>query len=600
MEKLNKILRKNFKSLAFFYRYLRYKIIVLILMTIIVGLLDGFGLAMFLPLLELVADQNVTVSPEKMGKLSFIINGINAIGLQMNLTVVLLTMLFFFIIKGIIAYFYSYLGVIYQQFFISKIRVENINALGNYSYDIFVSADAGKIQNTLSGEVQRVIMSFNTYIQMLQQLFLIITYSALALVVNPQFAALVVVGGVLTNFLFSILYKKTKSLSKELVIRNSQFQGKLIQSVTYFKYLKATGSVSKYFKNLKDKVYDIEETMRSMGILNSIMGGIREPLMIGIVVAVILIQVNILGGSLASIIISLLFFYRGLTSVSLLQTSYNKFLSFSGSLSNMEEFITHLKTNKQKNGKIEFKTFKNKIELKNISFAFNPNEFILRDINLTINKNDSVAFVGESGSGKTTLMNIICGLLSPNNGKCLIDSQNSNNLNITSFQKRIGYITQDPVIFDDTVFNNVTFWSEKSEENLMRFWEALRKAHIIDFIKENTHKEEARLGNNGINLSGGQKQRISIARELFKDIDFLLLDEATSALDSETEKEIQQNIDQLKGKFTIIIIAHRLSTIKNVDRVVVLNKGKIEQIGNYTDLIQKSSSFKRMVKLQEV
>jgi subfamily B ATP-binding cassette protein MsbA len=197
-------------------------------------------------------------------------------------------------------------------------------------------------------------------------------------------------------------------------------------------------------------------------------------------------------------------------------------------------------------------------------------------------------------------MNVMSGLLIPSSGYLYIDGHNATELDITSFQKRIGYITQEPVIFDDSVFNNVTFWSEKNEHNLKRFWEALRKAHIYDFVREQKDVEGARLGNNGINLSGGQKQRISIARELYKDVDFLFMDEATSALDSETEKQIQRNIDELKGQYTIVIIAHRLSTIKNADRVVVLKQGEIEQVGTYRELIQKSDAFNKMVEFQEV
>ena len=182
----------------------------------------------------------------------------------------------------------------------------------------------------------------------------------------------------------------------------------------------------------------------------------------------------------------------------------------------------------------------------------------------------------------------------------MIDGLDSQEVNIHSFQKRIGYITQEPVVFDDTIYNNVTFWAEKTLENQDRFQEALRKASILDFVMEQPKQENARLGNNGINLSGGQKQRISIARELYKEVDLLFMDEATSALDSETERAIQENIDALKGQYTILIIAHRLSTIKNADRVVVLNRGEIERIGTYKELIEKSNSFRRMVELQEL
>jgi subfamily B ATP-binding cassette protein MsbA len=154
------------------------------------------------------------------------------------------------------------------------------------------------------------------------------------------------------------------------------------------------------------------------------------------------------------------------------------------------------------------------------------------------------------------------------------------------------------VIFNDTIFNNVTFWDEPTAENKERFIEALKKASIYDMVMSQPLEGDALLGSNGINVSGGQKQRLSIARELYKEVDFLFMDEATSALDSETEKEIQENIEQLKGKYTLIIIAHRLSTIKDADRIVILNKGEIVQVGNFEELFMNSASFKKMVELQ--
>ena len=135
---------------------------------------------------------------------------------------------------------------------------------------------------------------------------------------------------------------------------------------------------------------------------------------------------------------------------------------------------------------------------------------------------------------------------------------------------------------------------------MVRFHKALEQANILELIDGLEKKEDSRLGNNGISLSGGQKQRISIARELYKEVNFLFMDEATSALDSETERAIQENIDLLRGQYTILIIAHRLSTIKNADRVMVLKHGRIEHIGTYEELIEQSDSFKRMVELQEL
>lgn len=593
-------LKKHLPALAYFYHHLRYRLVLLLVVSILVGLLDGLGLAMFLPLLELVADSNAQASSAAMGNLAFILDGLQALGLQLTLTVVLLTMLGFFVFKGIARYISSYLNVIYQQYFIRKIRVETIDALTEYRYQAFVSADAGAIQNTLSGEVQRVVQAYRMYSQMLQQGILVLTYASLAFLANPEFALLVLVGGVLSNFAFSVLYKKTKVLSQRFVKSSHSFQGLLIQKVAFFKYLKATGSIQHYAKNLKEKVYEIEDSVRKMGALNSIMTGVREPLMMAIVVGTILVQVHLMGGSLATIILSLLFFYRALSSVTTLQTSYNQFLSFSGSLTNMTAFVAELRAQREQNGSSLLPSFQRAISVENVSFGYQPGDLILQDLKLSLHRNETLALVGESGSGKTTLMNLLSGLLQPSQGQVRVDGQDMAQLDLLSFQSRIGYITQEPVIFDDTVFNNVSFWAEKTPENLSRCWAALEQASIADFVREQPDVEDARLGNNGINLSGGQKQRISIARELYKDVDFLFMDEATSALDSETERVIQENIDRLKGQYTILIIAHRLSTIRNADRVAVLNNGELEAVGGYDELISGSSKFKKMIQLQEL
>ena len=239
------------------------------------------------------------------------------------------------------------------------------------------------------------------------------------------------------------------------------------------------------------------------------------------------------------------------------------------------------------------------VNLSNVSFKYNENK-VLKDVSLSIQKNETIAFVGESGSGKTTLVNIISGLLPVHDGEFKVNNILSSDLNLKSLQSKIGYITQDPVIFNDSVYNNVTFWDEKNELNIDRFWNAIRQAAVFEFVESLQEKERTILGNNGVNLSGGQRQRISIARELYKEVEILILDEATSALDSETEKAIQKNIEELKGRYTILIVAHRISTIKNADRIVVMKNGKISNIASFNSLIEESPYFKRLVELQEI
>lgn len=589
---------KYFSNFTYFYKILKYRIFISVFLSIGVGVLDGFGLAMFLPLLQMVGDSSM-VESEGLGKLGFLLEGMESIGLSPNLLTILMIMSLFFILKGIVQYVNSIYGVILKQFFVKSLRINLSDALSKMSFKAFAMSDAGRIQNTMSGEVMRISKAYLGYFGAFQQVVMVIVYMLFAFFIDSRFAILICIGGGLTNFIYKTIYKATKVSSRKLTRGLNFYQGLILQFVTYFKYLKATGYIKKYNHKLKNSINNIEEHNRRIGKLNSIVNAIREPILIIVVSIVILVQVNLLNGTMGTILISLLFFYRALSALMQMQTHYNDFLGVSGSMDNMTLFEQELKVAEEIDGQIKLEKFNKAIELKNVGFEYSGIE-ILKDINLNIIKNQTIAIVGESGSGKTTLINILSGLMPVSFGELLIDGVNSINLNKESFQRRIGYITQEPVIFSDTIFNNISFWAEPTLDNYERFEWAMHQASIDLFVSELPDKENTMLGNNGINLSGGQKQRISIARELFKNVDILVLDEATSSLDSETEEAIQKGIEDLRGKYTILIVAHRMSTIKNADRIIVLNNGEIVDEGSFSELVLHSIKFKKMVELQEV
>lgn len=590
------MINKYLKHFSFFYHYLSYRIFVSMGLNISVGLLDGFGIVMFLPLLQMVDGSN-QVSSQELGRLGFITKSIEGMGLSLNLPTVLLFMLLFFSLKGVARFIESYYRNSVQYYFLRILRLEGINLLSGFAYKFFVNGDSGRIQNTLSGEINRVSAASNSYFMTLQCGVMAVVYGVLAFMANAEFAVMVLVGGLLSNQIFKVINKKTMEASRKITKEGHDYQGMLIQQVTFFKYLKATGLVDNYSKRMTDVIEKIEINGKKIGIYGTILYASREPIIMAVAISVIFIQTYIMGQSLGLIILSLLFFYRALTYLMSLQTFYNNFLMNTGAIENMQLFLDELKKNQDEYSGLRKVYLEKEIVLQGVSFAYSERN-ILSDINLVISKNESIAFVGESGSGKTTLVNLITGLIPIQLGSLVIDGVNIQDLDIKAFQNRIGYITQEPVIFSDSVFNNVTFWAEKNDTNIKKFWEALNRAHISDFIKQLPAGEDSLLGNNGILVSGGQKQRISIARELFKNIDILIMDEATSALDSETEKFIQENIDSLKGKITLIIVAHRLATIKNVDRVVLLSQGRISAADEFKNLMEKSTEFKRMVELQ--
>lgn len=595
---IKKLIKKNFASLVYFYRHLGYRMLVALGLSFSVGLLDGFGLAMFLPLLQMVTGGENADASQGMGGMDFILEGFTALNIPLNLQSVLLVIIIFFLFKGIATFARTYYSVIVQMFFIKSLRFRNIDGLVGYRYKAFVMADTGRIQNTLSGEVGRVSGAYRSYFETIQALVMMAVYMGLAFVTNPQFAVLVVVGGLLSNLAYRQVYKRTKMVSAQITTGGHRFQRQLIQIVGHFKYLKATALLKQYARKLKDSVVYIEEANRKIGFYNSLLAATREPLNIVVVAGVILAQVYWFSAALSGIILALLFFYRALNYVMGFQTSWNGFLNVSGSLDNMTRFMQELHADKEHHGTGVFDDFKGAISLEKVKFNYGETP-ILKDVSLQIPTNSSVALVGESGSGKTTLVNLISGLMQVDGGAIYVDGKDYRSIDIRSLQKHIGYISQDPVIFSDSIYDNVSLWAKRSEANIARFWEACEKAAIAEFIHNLPQGLDTPLGNNGIQLSGGQKQRLSIARELYKEVSILIMDEATSALDSTVEREIQENIDALKGEYTMIIVAHRLSTVRNVDCIYLMSDGQIESAGNFNELQRKSSRFKRMVELQE-
>jgi len=567
-------------------------------LSISVGLLDGLGLAMFLPLLR-VASGEGAAAEEGLGNLSFLVDAMESLGIGLTITSVLMVMLFFFVLKGIAKFIEAVYKLTMSQYFSRKIWLENIASFTNFKYKSFVSTDVGRIQNTLGAEIHKVMAAYTAYFNAMQNVIMVVVYTFLAFVTNPQFALLVLIGGMLSNAVYRGIYRKTKEESRKITKYGHSMVSLLTQKIMNYKYLKATAFIYPYADRMRQVLYKSQEASRKIGMYNAILTASKEPIVVAVVVMVIIIQIQVFSASLAPIILSLLFFYRSLTFLMVLQNQWNQFMNHSGAMENMTSFVKELKEGKEQYGKRRIERLENQIELRQADFFYGETQ-ILKNINLRIARNQTIAFVGESGSGKTTLVNMLAGLMKTDKGEMLVDGVSANELYTPSYQRRIGYITQEPVIFADTVFNNVTFWAEKTPENLARFYDALRKASIDEFIKTLPKKEEALLGHNGILISGGQKQRISIAREIYKDVDILIMDEATSALDSETERTIQTNIDRLKGQYTILIVAHRLATIKNADQVILLKGGKIDCVGNFEELKIASPAFEKMVELQEV
>lgn len=248
-------------------------------------------------------------------------------------------------------------------------------------------------------------------------------------------------------------------------------------------------------------------------------------------------------------------------------------------------------------GKKKFRQLNGEYEFKDVNFHYTADQPILRGLDLHIKAGETIAIVGESGSGKSTILNLVLGFNKPQSGKIVIDGKDMDEIDLQSYRRYLAIVPQNSVLFTGTIRDNITYGMTRVSKK--RIDEAVRAAHLTDFIASLPNGLDTMLDEHGANLSGGQRQRISIARAIIRNPKVIIFDEATSALDTVSEKEIQSAINNLTRDRTTFIVAHRLSTIRDADRIAVIQKGRCVEIGTYDELMEMKGEYYRMQSMQD-
>ena len=483
-----------------------------------------------------------------------------------------------------------------------KLSNQISETLTTYTHKQSMSFWAGKMSGSINTQINYIISGISDGLTQLWfcvgRLMVILVNGILLFAINKWVAYLFVF-----SLFFRIIYaykmrKRVKKASEEASGANSALNGKLVDSFSNYSIVKLFAGAEKERKILsipRDKKVKTQMYSRYTMRLFWAIPGLLWDLLFGATILFCCLLYQHGQITVAEIVYTISVYLQVMNSISMLINRFPEIIDKTAAAKKAyKELVVPLDIVDIENAK-PLRVKRGVIEFQNVYFKYR-NKYVLRDLNLTVNSGERIGIVGASGAGKTTLVNLLMRFYEPQHGNIFIDDQNIADVKQHSLRENIAFIPQEPTMFNRTIGDNIAygkFGAKKSE--IVR---ATKFASADKFITDTEKGYDSIVGDRGIKLSGGQRQRIAIARAFLKNAPILVLDEATSALDSETEIAIQKSFDKLSRGRTTIAIAHRLSTLRNMDRIVVLDKGQIVEMGTHTQLLRKRGKYYHLWKMQ--
>ena len=574
----------------YLYSALRWRLFVWLTLIVLASALEGVTLGLFLPIIA-GADSN---SP-----LQRIFTSVfDYLGIEYTLPLALGAMTAIYALRTAL--------VVTQEIFVARqiaglmvqIKSKMVDQLLHADYQYFTKRGVGYFNNAATVEFTNLTNAFDYCTRAMVAAGFTVTYVVLALVVNPVLAVAFLIFAVPAYFVLRTAFRLVQRVSLQNTENNGLLQSHLIQTLNGFKYFKATASTRGIWRAVSSAIDRQGRLLFEQRRLESLVRNGIDLMTVLLIVALLLYYVEIVGTAFVEMVFMLVILRRTATFAQNTQTSFQRFLEFSGSVRLFQGLDFELSQNKEVfESDAIAPDFDLPIRLDDVSFGYDGSSPVLSGVSLVIPPRRKVAFVGVSGAGKTTLATMLTGILRPTSGVISIGGVPYSRVDQGRLRAGIGYVTQESVIFDDTVRNNVSLWDDDGTSPA-KVRPAAKAAHASEFIADLPYGYDTLLGDNGMKISGGQRQRVSIARELYKNARVLIFDEGTSALDTESERIMQDNIDELRDNTTLILIAHRLSTVRNSDMIFVLDEGQVVEQGTYDYLYAIGGRFTEMVDQQ--
>lgn len=509
--------------------------------------------------------------------------------------------LFLFFFKNFFRYLASFVLAFLRNGVIKDLRDSIYQKIIELPLSYFSEKKKGDIIARMTSDVQEVQNSFLTSLEaVVREPLTIIISLSIMLVISTKLTLFVFILLPISGIIISSVSKRLKAKSLLAQQETGNFLSFIEETLTGLRVIKGFNAEHKIGQKFKDSTKKFKQLMTSVLHRKTLASPMSE--FLGSTTIIIILWY---GGKLVlsdqsglkpeQFLTYIGLFYLILNPVKALTTAFYNIQKGNASAERILSILETKNTIVDKPNAIDKTSFENNFSFENISFKY-KDEYVLKNFSLTIEKGQTVALVGQSGSGKSTLANLITRFYDVNEGVVKIDGQDIKDFSQKSLRGLMGIVTQDSILFNDTVKNNICLGVENATDEAVL--KASKVANAYEFIKDLPEQFETNIGDSGNTLSGGQKQRLSIARAVLKNPPIMVLDEATSALDTESEQLVQKALEEMTKNRTSLVIAHRLSTIQSADKIVVLRKGQIVEQGKHQELLAKKGDYFKLVSMQ--
>ncbi len=580
-----------------------------IIATILSVIFNTLNLALLAPLLNTLFNNSAQHIVAKPSSWLSVIDTFNYYAYRATIEYGINGALKFVCITIVVSVFLSNLFRYLSQRIMENLRIHTLlnlrKAVFNNVMDLhlgyFSNERKGDIISKIASDVQVVQFSVTGTLQVIfKEPFQLIAYVVMLFLISYKLTLFSLLVIPVSAFIISRIVKSLKQQATESQQSYGNMISYLDEALSGIKIIKAFNAVDFIKQKFSAENSNYSRIIRTMARRQQLASPVSEFLGVSMVAGIVLY-----GGSLiiagssslkaADFIVYIALFSQVMRPAKAISDAFSNIHSGIAAGERVLELIDEKPKITDAQDAVFIDTFSDCITLENVSFAYNEKE-VLKEVSLIIPKGKNIALVGPSGGGKSTLMDLLPRFIEPTRGRILIDGKDIQHIKTDAVRALMGIVNQESILFNDTIFNNIAF--AKPNATQAEVEAAARIANAHDFILNTENSYQTNIGDRGSKLSGGQKQRISIARAVLSNPPIMLLDEATSALDTESEKLVQDALNNLTKNRTSLIIAHRLSTIQNADEIVVLENGRIAEQGNHQQLISKNGLYKRLIDMQ--